>query len=393
MREEIDGAQIAVHFGALCLLRDTCLHSFLYVFVSFLVSKQSVKLSGDRVAASFNNVSTSGESGAGISLSKRDLPKFQLKSAATKYFPGEESYDSVFHFLRIFEKVVSSSGNDVETVWKRYLPLTIPYEYDLWLKQELLACVSWKEAQESFVKKFNNSLLRLNARRAVQSACMLGGETSEAYFNRFSRACVEAGYDLCDTSIADAFLNGFPDHWQIQITALLCTSFPGVTSWTTQQVASCAINILSTIKCPLTIVGRASAAAAATPNGKGGSGSGAGGAGSGGGNKSFGSYKKSSSGSTVSSDTGKRNGGPIPATGRSFCSHCGVKWFAGHKCPEYYAFMKNKMHVLSVKASDEKRANNKKKRSHKRHGQGKQGSALAVAQTLLVTTRNGYVKP
>ncbi|CEP08909.1 hypothetical protein, partial, partial [Parasitella parasitica] len=211
------------------------------------IIKQSVKLSGDRVAASFNNVATSGESGAGISLSKRDLPKFQLKSAATKYFPGEESYDSVFHFLRIFEKVVSSSGNDVETVWKRYLPLTIPYEYDLWLKQELLACVSWKEAQESFVKKFNNSLLRLNARRAVQSACMLGGETSEAYFNRFSRACVEAGYDLCDTSIADAFLNGFPDHWQIQITALLCTSFPGVTSWTTQQVASCAINILSTI--------------------------------------------------------------------------------------------------------------------------------------------------
>ncbi|CEP06855.1 hypothetical protein, partial, partial [Parasitella parasitica] len=112
-----------------------------------------------------------------------------------------------------------------------------------------------------------------------------------------------------------------------------------------------------------------------------GSGSGAGGAGSGGGNKSFGSYKKNSSGSTVSSDTGKRNGGPIPATGRSFCSHCGVKWFAGHKCPEYYAFMKNKMHVLSVKASDEKRANNKKKRSHKRHGQGKQGSASSGTDT------------
>ncbi|CEP08938.1 hypothetical protein [Parasitella parasitica] len=113
-------------------------------------------------------------------------------SAAAKYFPGEESYYSVFHFLRIFEKVVSSSGNDVETVWKCYLPLTIPCEYDLWLKE------------------------------AVS---------------------------------------------------------------TTQQVAYCTINILSTIKCPLTIVSRASAVAAAAPNVKSGSGSG-------GRKKSFGWYKK-----------------------------------------------------------------------------------------------------
>ncbi|CEP07941.1 hypothetical protein [Parasitella parasitica] len=112
-------------------------------------------------------------------------------------------------------------------------------------------------------------------------------KTSEAYFNRFSGACVEVGYDICDTPIADAFPNGFPDYWQIQITALLCTSFPDVTSWTIQQVTSCPINILSTIKCLLTIAGRASAAAAAARNGKSGPGSGAGGAGSSGGNKSF----------------------------------------------------------------------------------------------------------
>ncbi|CEP09241.1 hypothetical protein [Parasitella parasitica] len=244
------------------------------------IIKQSVKLSGDPVAASFNSVSASGESGAGFSLSKRNLPKFQLKSAATKYFPAEGSYDSVFHFLRIFERVVSSSAGAVGV--------------------RVLAGGSRILREE----------IQQLAVRVVQSACMLGGETSEAYFNRFSRACVGAGYDLCDTSIADVFLNGFPDHWQIQITALLCTSFPGVTSWTTQQVASFTINILSTIKCPLTITGRASAAAAAAPNGKSGSGSGSGGAVSSGGNKSFGSYKKNGSGSTVSSHAVKRNGGP-----------------------------------------------------------------------------------
>ncbi|KAI8645615.1 hypothetical protein BD408DRAFT_429597, partial [Parasitella parasitica] len=162
--------------------------------------KHSVKLSGERVAASINDI-TSGSSAAtgGISLSKRDLPKFQLKSDSTKYFQGEESFDSIFHFLAVFEKVVSSSGQDVEAVWKRYLPLTIPYEYDMWLKQELLLVNNWKEAKDAFVKKFNSSLHRLSARRAVQSSVMQGGETTEHYLNRFSRSCVEAGYDSNDT--------------------------------------------------------------------------------------------------------------------------------------------------------------------------------------------------
>ncbi|EPB80984.1 hypothetical protein HMPREF1544_12324 [Mucor circinelloides 1006PhL] len=102
--------------------------------------KHSVKLSSERVAASIKGVlaGSSSATTGGISLSKRDLPKFQLKSDSVKYFHGEESFDSIFHFLAVFEKVVSLSGQDVELVWKRYLPLTIPYEYDMWLKQELL---------------------------------------------------------------------------------------------------------------------------------------------------------------------------------------------------------------------------------------------------------------
>ncbi|EPB80937.1 hypothetical protein HMPREF1544_12371 [Mucor circinelloides 1006PhL] len=94
--------------------------------------KHSVKLSGERVTAFIKGVSVGSSNAAagGISLSNRDLPKFQLKSDSVKYSHGEESFDSIFHFLAVFEKVVSSSGQDVESVcWKRwYLPLTIPYE-------------------------------------------------------------------------------------------------------------------------------------------------------------------------------------------------------------------------------------------------------------------------
>ncbi|CEP12817.1 hypothetical protein [Parasitella parasitica] len=132
--------------------------------------KHSVKLSNDRVAYSIKSIMNKRSSFTGIALSKRDFrPRFQLKSAAVKYFPGEEAFDSVFHFfLRNFEKVVGSAGQD---------------DYDEWLKQELVKCRTWKEVGVEFVKKLKNPLLRLNARRAVLSAAMQGGETVEVYYS------------------------------------------------------------------------------------------------------------------------------------------------------------------------------------------------------------------
>ncbi|CEP13436.1 hypothetical protein [Parasitella parasitica] len=141
------------------------------------------------------------------------LPKFQLKSAVVKYCPGGEAFGSVFYFSRSFEKVDGSAGQDVEVMWRNYLPLSIPFDYDEWLKQELVKCCTWKEVGVEFVKKFNNPLLKLNARRA-----------------------------------------------QIQVSTLLCTSFPRPTSWTVGQISSCAINILNTKKCLFSIVGCAAAA-------------------------------------------------------------------------------------------------------------------------------------
>ncbi|KAG1111612.1 hypothetical protein G6F42_014970 [Rhizopus arrhizus] len=66
--------------------------------------KQSVKLSEANVTASI-----SGDN-EGISLSKQDLPKFQLKSNAKRYFPSEAAYDSIHHFLRSFDKSILSAG-------------------------------------------------------------------------------------------------------------------------------------------------------------------------------------------------------------------------------------------------------------------------------------------
>ncbi|EPB80983.1 hypothetical protein HMPREF1544_12323 [Mucor circinelloides 1006PhL] len=197
---------------------------------------------------------------------------------------------------------------------------------------------------------------------------MQGGETTtEQYLNRFSRSSVEAEYDSNDTAIADAFLNGFSTDWQIQITALLCNTFPGQDSWTTNQVARAAMNILGNLKHRhMSFVGRA---AEANPAGYSKDASGGG---------KFGGQQQGhrakrenaqSSEITFSCDKegGKRNV-PTSATRPTFCLYCGKRWIKGRSCPEYHAAMKANggqkptMHVLSIKKSKTKTS--KKKRHH-----------------------------
>ncbi|KAG1167266.1 hypothetical protein G6F70_009545 [Rhizopus microsporus] len=57
--------------------------------------------------------------GVGLTLTRKDLPKFQLASSMNPPFPEEEKFDSEEHFLRTFEKVVYSAGMDIEQIWDR----------------------------------------------------------------------------------------------------------------------------------------------------------------------------------------------------------------------------------------------------------------------------------
>ncbi|GAN03289.1 hypothetical protein MAM1_0037c02741 [Mucor ambiguus] len=114
-----------------------------------------------------------------------------LRSHATKYFPNEVTCDLVQHFLRSFEKVIFSSRKPVENVWRRYIPLTVRHDLDLWLSQDLLLeAKSWSVAKE----KFSNTALRLDARREVQTATMRSCETTEEYYDRFTHTIMKAGY-------------------------------------------------------------------------------------------------------------------------------------------------------------------------------------------------------
>ena len=61
----------------------------------------------------------------GLTLSRRDLPKFQLKTDSPRPFPSEEVFESAEHFLRAFEKILVSANMDIEKNWVSLLLLCL----------------------------------------------------------------------------------------------------------------------------------------------------------------------------------------------------------------------------------------------------------------------------
>ena len=179
----------------------------------------------------------------GLRLTKKDVPKFQLKAQGTSPFPGEETFGTVEQFLRAFEKVMDSTDNDVELVWRKYIPLSLSLDFDAWLRTELLVCNSWVDAKAIFVKTFGNSLLRLQSRRAVMTMRMRGGETVSEYVLRFGRAVADAGYDRLESILGDVFLCGFPESWQVQINTVLASTHHGGSVWSFQDIAAAAQSV------------------------------------------------------------------------------------------------------------------------------------------------------
>lgn len=331
------------------------------------VMKHSLRLSLEKVTFNSNDSvnETNGDAkiasvagAGGIRLNRHDLPKFQLKPSNQKYFPKEESFESVNHFLRSFEKVVSSSGEDINVVWKRYIPLTLHYDLDAWLRDELLVCPSWSAASSMFVKKFgNNAVLKLQSRREVFSAVMKINETTDEYSARFKKAASEAGYSADNSTIGDAFLMGFPKEWQSQINTLLHCTYPDRDYWTTDEISTAALNIFNNDTISLSFVGksrglsstggdqankgvkRAKTESYYCPNhggtaarhnekdcikNKGGS-----------------SFTGNSSSNSMPQQVSKpkflgNKNSPHSATGNTFCTWCGKLWVMGHSCPEYF---------------------------------------------------------
>lgn len=163
----------------------------------------------------------------GLSISRSDLPKLQLKSTPKddRPFSSEEAYDSVEHFLRTFENVVFSANLNIQEVWRFYIPLTVSYDYDSFVKNKLAACTSWNEARKLIEAKFSDSQTRLQARRDVMNIRMHSHEAAEDYALRFGRYVKNANYSRHLAELmSEAFFFGLPEEWQTNINTVMLST-------------------------------------------------------------------------------------------------------------------------------------------------------------------------
>ncbi|OAD00386.1 hypothetical protein MUCCIDRAFT_85793 [Mucor lusitanicus CBS 277.49] len=84
----------------------------------------------------------------------RDIPRFQI-TGQCKHYDDYPSYSSLEHFLSSFETVeLHASGNDVEQVWKQYIPVAMYFMYKTWVQNDLLMCSSWNDAKAVVCKAY-----------------------------------------------------------------------------------------------------------------------------------------------------------------------------------------------------------------------------------------------
>jgi len=294
-------------------------------------------------AATAKASAANSSSASGLKISKRDLPKFQLEDNKAKPFPTEEAYRSVDHFLSEFEKIVYSSGQDIENVWRKYIPLTLSYELDDWMKTVVMKCHVWHEVKLVFSKKFGTVVSKIHKRRAVMNMEIGFDESVDEYSNRFFRTVGEAGYHRDDMTIGDVFLLSLPEPWQLNICTVLLSNTKRQ-AWTAAEIHNAAVDLLGEKTPQSLLLGKDS-------------------------KRKFGSVEKSTSsttGSSVSSSTtlpkarmlGDRNLPNKATKNPTPCRHCGRPWKHGHTCEEYRMAKRQKatgggdgINVLSVVSS------------------------------------------
>lgn len=182
--------------------------------------------------------------GFGLTLTRKDLPKYQLASSMNPPFPGEEKFDSEEHFLRTFEKVVYSAGMNIEQVWDRYLPLCIHYDHDAWVEQQLRKCKDWKEARQCFITKFTTKHRIRESTTLVFTMTMRESESITQYTTRFLKAVGDAGLDPLDKLLAQRFLASLTDTVQLCTRIALWGGNKDEADLTIEQIAKVARDIL-----------------------------------------------------------------------------------------------------------------------------------------------------
>jgi len=186
---------------------------------------------------------------SGLTLSHRDLPKFQLASSVVRPFPGCEVFESVEHFLKTFENIVQgSSYKNVEEVWRQFFPLCLPFSESAWVETDLKKCSSWSEAREAFVDRHGSRMAASYYNDLVFTMTMMPRESIGDYSKRFLQTVYNAGLYKDCPRVADRFLSSMTV--QVQAMVRLAVARFGRSrkekelNWTVEYIAQVGRDVL-----------------------------------------------------------------------------------------------------------------------------------------------------
>ncbi|CEP08876.1 hypothetical protein, partial, partial [Parasitella parasitica] len=126
-------------------------------------------------------------------INLKDIPKFQLVGQA-KHCPDQPRFTSVEHFFSAFENVVKASGNEVNLIWKRYVPLSMAFEYKTWTDNDLLVQKDWEAAKNLFRKHFGAPDNAEESMAKLFSMRMKESDTLQEYTNTFMKHVQDCGF-------------------------------------------------------------------------------------------------------------------------------------------------------------------------------------------------------
>lgn len=186
---------------------------------------------------------------AGLSLSHRDLPKFQLMSSAVREFPHDKAYESVGHFLSHFESILRGSGyRDIEAVWSQFLPLCLPHSDLGWIETHLSKCTTWAKAKQEVLRHHGCGLATRHYTDQVFTMTMKHNESISDYTNKFLQTVFNASIPANDPRVADRFLASMTIQVQTVVRMALVKTGANAnessTPWTVEFIAQTGRDIL-----------------------------------------------------------------------------------------------------------------------------------------------------
>ncbi|KAG1442990.1 hypothetical protein G6F56_010841 [Rhizopus delemar] len=197
--------------------------------------------------SSMHASTSSSDHSFGLTLNRRDLPKFQLASSVLRPHPNEEVFESVEHFLRTFENVIESASMDIENAWKKFLPLCLPHSDDGWVETCLKKCTDWNAVRTCFKERHGSNLVTRRYTDQVFTMTMKNTESIADYSKNFLQAVFNAGLSKDDARIADRFLASLTLPVQTLVRVTMARSGPtgeSMRDWTVEQITQIGRDIL-----------------------------------------------------------------------------------------------------------------------------------------------------